>query len=236
MENLENQTEYSNWREYKLSQYPTNNEKLLVTSKKGKLWIVGLDGTKTEVIGVPPVAYAGQGGLGDIILHPNFTQNRFIYFSYIEKDKINPTLKGAVVARAILEDYENPRLRNTEIIWEQVPKLASSGHYSHRILFGPQGSKHEGKLFTTSGDRQIDALAQKFDTSMGKLIRINADGTFPKDNPFQDKGELAKSFWTLGHRNALGIAFDKNGNLWSHEMGPRHGDELNLIKGGMNYG
>ena len=213
-----------------------NEKELLVTSKTGKLWVVSVEGNKSEVSGVPKVAYGGQGGLGDVILHPNFTENQLIYFSYIKFDDASRALRGAVVASALFENSPVPRLKNIELIWEQSPKLSSLGHYSHRLVFGPVESKHHGKLFITSGDRQDKAAAQDLKSSLGKVIRINHDGTVPNDNPFQEYGELAKSFWTLGHRNALGIAFDSQGNLWAHEMGPKHGDELNLIEAGKNYG
>jgi glucose/arabinose dehydrogenase len=91
-------------------------------------------------------------------------------------------------------------------------------------------------LFITSGDRQKQDPAQDFDAALGKVIRLHDDGTVPSDNPWQDQGDLAKTFWTMGHRNLLGIAFDGAGRLWTHEMGPRHGDELNLIEPGGNYG
>ena len=118
-----------------------------------------------------------------------------------------------------------------EVIWRQTPKVSGSGHYSHRMAFSP-----DGKLFITSGDRQKKEPAQDWSQNLGKVIRINADGTVPADNPFQDRGPIAKTFWSLGHRNLLGIAFDDRGRLWTHEMGPRHGDELNLTVGGDNYG
>jgi len=213
-----------------------NEKELLVTSKTGKLWVVSVEGNKSEVSGVPKVAYGGQGGLGDVILHPNFKENQLIYFSYIKFDDASRALRGAVVASALFENSPVPRLKNIELIWEQSPKLSSLGHYSHRLVFGPVESKHHGKLFITSGDRQDKAAAQDLKSSLGKVIRINHDGTVPNDNPFQEHGELAKTFWTLGHRNALGIAFDSQGNLWAHEMGPKHGDELNLIEAGKNYG
>jgi len=109
--------------------------------------------------------------------------------------------------------------------------MPGQGHYSHRIAFG-----EDGMLFITSGDRQKQFPAQTFDMGLGKIIRLNNDGSVPDDNPWQNQGELARTYWSTGHRNLLGIAFDSEGRLWAHEMGPRHGDELNLIKRGENYG
>jgi glucose/arabinose dehydrogenase len=208
---------------------PSGN--LLVTERTGSLLLVNLDDkTKVAVKGLPKSAYGGQGGLGDVVLHPNYKDNHWVYLSYAEQDRFGK--KGAVVARAQLHFASaNPALENLEVIWRQQPKVKGSGHYSHRLAFSP-----DEYLFITSGDRQLQAPAQSFDQNLGKVIRINADGSVPPDNPFQDKGELAKTFWSLGHRNQLGIAFDRHGQLWTHEMGPRHGDEFNLTIGGENYG
>ena len=207
------------------------NGNLLVTEKAGNLLIFNPnDRSKVSVEGLPEVAYGGQGGMGDIVLHPQFQKNNWIYLSYAEKDSAGN--RGAVVARAKLNPASTkPKLENFEVIWRQSPKVSGAGHYSHKLAFSP-----DGHLFITSGDRQKLTPAQSWDQNLGKVIRLNADGSVPKDNPFQDKGELAKTFWSLGHRNILGISFDKQGKLWTHEMGPRHGDELNLTIGGDNYG
>lgn len=203
---------------------------MLVTTKPGKLFHVTQDGKKSEVAGMWEVAYAGQGGLGDVVLHPDFRNNRLVYISYAE-----PASGGraaAAVVRARLETKGGQlRLTNREKIWTQKPAVYGGGHYSHRIAFGPGG-----KLFITAGDRQKLTPAQDLDQALGKIIRLNDDGSVPPDNPWQDRGELAKTYWSMGHRNMLGIAFDAQGRLWVHEMGPRHGDELNLIQKGKNYG
>ena len=204
---------------------------LLVTEKRGVLWHVAKDGSKTEVQGMWEVAYGGQGGLGDVVLHPDFEHNSWVYLSYAEYGE-NSGTRGAVVVRAKLDLDNRPlKLEAVEKLWVQEPKVTGKGHYSHRIAFGP-----DGKMFITSGERQKFDPAQRFDGNLGKVLRLNDDGTVPTDNPWQDRGETARQFWTMGHRNMLGIAFDAAGRLWVHEMGPRHGDELNLIVAGKNYG
>ena len=211
-----------------------DDKNLLVSTKSGRLWLVNTNGEQSLVTGVPKVFAGGQGGLGDVVLHPNFKQNKLIYFSYIDSEDAGKTRYASVV-RATLERSDSAYLKNFETIWRQTP-ARSQGHFSHRLAFGLDGTQYAGKIFITSGDRQELTPAQKWDTALGKVIRLNDDGTIPTDNPFQDKGDLAKTFWTVGHRNALGIAFDKNGQLWAHEMGPKHGDEFNLIVAGANYG
>ena len=204
---------------------------MLVTTKPGKVFHVTQDGQKTEVEGIWKVAYGGQGGLGDVVLHPDFAENNYVYISNAETLDKGSTF-GAVVSRAKFDrSGSTPKLTDIKKIWTQEPKTSGRGHYSHRIAFGP-----DGKLYITSGDRQKQRPAQNLDQALGKIIRLNDDGTVPDDNPWQDKGELAKTYWSMGHRNLLGIDFDSEGRLWTHEMGPRHGDELNLIVKGDNYG
>lgn len=204
---------------------------MLVTTKPGNLYLTTQDGEKTEVQNMWEVAYGGQGGLGDVVLHPDFANNNLVYISYAEASE-DGSAYGAVVARAKLERADGtPELTNIEKIWTQVPKTTGRGHYSHRIAFGP-----DGYLFITSGDRQKLQPAQEMDKALGKVIRLNDDGSVPPDNPWQNEGDLAKTFWSMGHRNLLGIHFDADGRLWTHEMGPRHGDELNLVQKGANYG
>jgi len=212
-----------------------NSDNLLVTTKSGKLWLINTSGEQSLVSGVPNVFAGGQGGLGDVVLHPNYKKNKLVYVSYINSDDAGRTRYASVI-RGTLENLDKPQLKNIETIWTQTPAQSGKGHFSQRIAFGLDGTQHAGKMFITSGDRQEQTPAQKWDMALGKIIRLNEDGTIPTDNPFQDKGDLAKTFWTVGHRNALGIAFAKDGQLWAHEMGPRHGDELNLIAAGENYG
>lgn len=202
--------------------------RLLVTERRGNLLIVTQDGAKTEVAGAPKVSYGGQGGFGDVVLHPRFAENGFVYLSYAEPGAGGQS--GAAVARAKL-DPDKPRLSGLEIIWRQQPKANGKGHFGHRMAFGP-----DGLLYITSGDRQLMKPAQQMNNNLGKIIRLNDDGSVPEGNPFQDDGRLAKTFWTVGQRNPLGMSFDAQGRLWSHEMGPAGGDELNLIQPGRNYG
>ena len=205
--------------------------RLLVTEKPGQLRLVNVaNGQVGTIAGVPSVTYGGQGGLGDVVPHPQFASNRLVYLSYAESGSGGA---GAVVARAQLTldaSGNGGSLTNLAVLWRQTPKVSGQGHYSHRIAFGA------GKLWITSGDRQKFDPAQDLNSNLGKVIRLNEDGSVPADNPFASQGGLAAQVWTYGHRNLLGIAFDAQGRLWTHEMGPAGGDELNLIERGDNYG
>ncbi|MEG3192003.1 PQQ-dependent sugar dehydrogenase [Lysobacter sp. D1-1-M9] len=205
--------------------------RLLVTEKQGALKLMQADGEAHEISGVPEVAYGGHGGLGDVVLHPRFARNRWVYLSYAEPGEGDT--RGAAVARARLDldDSGGGTLSDLEVLWRQVPKVSGRGHYGHRLAFGP-----DGDLWISSGDRQKFDPAQDMDSNLGKVIRLNADGSVPDDNPFADQGEVAAQVWSLGHRNILGMVFDGQGRLWAHEMGPAGGDELNLIERGDNYG
>ncbi|CAM9328845.1 PQQ-dependent sugar dehydrogenase [Acinetobacter bereziniae] len=204
--------------------------RLLITERRGKLKLYDPSSSQSiDILGVPPVAYGGQGGLGDIALHPDYKNNHQIYLSYAEKGNGG---YGAVVVRGELNLQEkNPQIRNIKRIWEQVPKVSGQGHYAHRMLFGK-----DGKLWISSGERQKFDPAQDMKSNLGKVIRLNDDGSVVADNPFTQQGEIAKQVWSLGHRNPLGIAFDHKDQLWVVEMGPKGGDELNLIHKGENYG
>lgn len=206
--------------------------RLLITEKPGQLRLFNPTTKATgTVTGIPTVAYGGQGGLGDVILHPQFASNRYVYYSYAEAGA-NDT-RGAVVARAALtlDGNGGGSLGASQVLWRQSPKVTGTGHYSHRLMFD-----RSGKLWVTSGDRQKIDPAQDMSGHLGKLIRLNDDGTAPADNPFANQGGVAADVWSLGHRNPLGIAMDANGRIWTHEMGPAHGDEVNLIERGANYG
>jgi glucose/arabinose dehydrogenase len=208
--------------------------RLLITEKPGQLRLFDPAGRTTgEVTGLPAVDHGGQGGLGDVVLHPGFADNALVYLSYAEAADGDPELRGAAVARArlSLDDSGGGALSELEVIWRQVPKMSGRGHYGHRIAFGP-----DGLLWISSGDRQAFDPAQDMASNLGKILRLNDDGSAPPDNPFADQGGVAAEVWSLGHRNPLGIAFDGEGRLWNHEMGPKDGDELNLVVRGENYG
>lgn len=205
----------------------------LVTEKAGTLWLLDKSQQKRfAVTGTPDVTARGQGGLGDVIVHPDFKTNSTIYISYIERDPKDDPYSGAVIERATLTISDSgANLSDRELIWHQSPKVTGNGHYSHRMVISP-----DGYLFITSGDRRKFTPAQNMAMNLGKILRLNADGSVPQDNPFYGNGSVTEQIWTLGHRNPLGIDFDEQGNLWSHEMGPRHGDELNVIEKARNYG
>ncbi|HEU4778920.1 MAG TPA: PQQ-dependent sugar dehydrogenase, partial [Steroidobacteraceae bacterium] len=206
--------------------------RLLVTEKKGALKLLNVE-TKGvgDISGVPDVAYGGQGGFGDVILHPSFATNSFVYVSYSEGG--DGGTNGAAVARArlALDDKGGGSLQNFTVIWRQVPKVDSRGHWGHRLVFGP-----DGKLWISSGERQKFTPSQDMKSNLGKILRLNDDGSVPKDNPFYAQGGVTAQIWSLGHRNPLGLAFAPDGKLYEHEMGPRDGDELNVIEKGANYG
>ncbi|APE06659.1 glucose dehydrogenase [Alteromonas sp. RW2A1] len=205
----------------------------LVTEKPGTMWLLDKNQQKRfSVSNVPSVTARGQGGLGDVIIHPEFATNSTIYVSYVERDPKDDKFSGAVIERATLTITDKgASLSNRELIWRQSPKVTGNGHYSHRMAISP-----DGYLFISSGERQKFTPAQNMAMNLGKIVRLNDDGSVPEDNPFYGNGSVTEQIWTLGHRNPLGIDFDAEGNLWAHEMGPRHGDELNIIERGRNYG
>lgn len=206
--------------------------RLLVTEKSGHLRLVTQDGKISSPIqNTPKVDYRGQGGLGDVILHPQFSENGMIYLSYAEAG--DKGKRGAAVMRAklALDDSGSGALNDKEVVWRQFPKVTGSGHYGHRLVFDAAGY-----LYISSGERQKFDPAQDMQGNLGKIIRLHDDGSVPTDNPFFDAGGVTAQIWSLGHRNPLGMAFDEQGRLWNTEMGPLHGDELNLVKPGKNYG
>ena len=215
------------------------DDQILVTEKKGRLLLVDNQGNKRSVSGLPDVDYGGQGGLGDVALHPDFLNNGMVYLSYVES--ATDGTRGAVVGRGRIDiDARRPTISDFEVIWRQYPKMLGYGHYGHRMLLDNQGM-----LWITSGDRQKFSPAQDMQSNVGKVLRLLDNGSAPSDNPFAtyrtdnplvDRIGVYDQIWSLGHRNPLGIANDTQGQLWVIEMGPLDGDELNLIHKGRNYG
>lgn len=205
----------------------------LVSEKGGVLWLLNKSGKKLFAVeNTPSIELQGQGGLGDVIVHPDFVNNGLVFISYVERDPKDDRFNGAVVERAKLTiNKKDAKLSNRKIIWRQSPKVTGNGHYAHRLAVSPTGH-----LFITSGERQKFSPAQNMAMNLGKVVRINIDGSIPQDNPFGENGPVTNQIWTLGHRNPLGIDFDAQGKLWVHEMGPKGGDELNLIERARNYG
>jgi glucose/arabinose dehydrogenase len=225
--------------------------RLLITEKPGRLRIFADGALSAPIQNVPAVAYSGkqneQGGLLDVAVDPQFEQNRHIYLSYSEQAQQTPAksdtndprfgkldvtdnrLLGGAVMRATLDAN---RLTDTQVIWRQEPKTIARGHFGHRLVFG-----RDGTLFITSGDRMRFDPAQNLESNLGKVVRINRDGSIPKDNPFVGKSGAREDVWSLGHRNMLAAAIHPvSGALWVAEMGPLGGDELNVIERGGDYG
>jgi glucose/arabinose dehydrogenase len=202
--------------------------RLLVTEKAGTIQLITQDGQKTEVAGAPEVDYFFQGGLGDIVLDPDFANNNVVYISYVEAGA-NET-RGVAVAKGTL-NLNAPAVENLEVIWHAFPKVDGGLHFSNRIAFDD-----EGYLYISSGERNKYDPAQDLNATLGKIVRLNKDGTPAAGNPFASQGGVAAEVWSYGHRNPLGIAFDNDGQLWNVEMAPRGGDELNRVLVGENYG
>jgi glucose/arabinose dehydrogenase len=209
-------------------------QQALITERSGRLVLWTREANASAVVavaGVPQVDHGGQGGLGDVVAHPDFARNRMVYLSWVEAGQGDT--RGAVVGRATLSAPGSPpSLEGLQVIWRQAPKVSGRGHFGHRIAFSPDG-RH---LFITNGDRQKFEPAQDPAQHLGKIVRLNADGSTPADNPWASQGGVAAQLWTTGHRNQLGLAFDGQGQLWQIEMGPQGGDEFNLIERGRNYG
>lgn len=205
--------------------------RMLVTEKAGEMILFDpKNGTKIPVAGIPPVDSEGQGALMDVVLAPDFAQNRTVYFSFSEAGQGG---KGVALATGAFHQASDgtTKLDSVKVIFRANPYVDGDGHYSGRIAFSPDGRY----LFFTNGERQKFDPAQDPRSTLGKVLRLNLDGTPAAGNPLAAKG-FHPAVWSYGHRNLLGIAFDKDGQLWEQEMGPKGGDEVNLIRPGLNYG
>lgn len=201
----------------------------LVTEKPGKLILLRPTGEALEVSGPPAVNAAGQNGLLDVALSPDFAASGRIYLTYSEPGEGG---SGPALARARLVEAEGAaRLEEVEVLWRQEPK-GGGGHPGAIVAFDPSGEH----LFLTVGDRQRMAPAQDPDQALGKVLRLTLDGAAAPGNPWEAEGGVRALLWSTGHRNPYGLAFAPDGRLWSHEMGPQGGDELNLVERGANYG
>jgi len=200
----------------------------LITERSGNLRRIGAGGElSAPLTGVPAVAARGQGGLLDVVLAPDFASSRRIYLSYAEPG--NGSNAGTSVAVATLGDAG---LDAVEVIYRQEPKVNAENHFGSRIVFDGQGH-----LFISQGDRTMRPFAQDLDKLQGKLVRLNLDGSVPRDNPFVGQAGARPEIWSYGHRNMQGMALDpRTGKLWQSEHGPRGGDEINLPQPGRNYG
>ncbi len=209
--------------------------KMLVTEKAGRLRVVSADGKQLSapVAGLPAVDARGQGGLLDVALDPAFARNQLIYWSYSEPK--DGGMNNTAVARGRLVDGAEPKVENVQVIFHQSPSMVSTLHFGSRLVF-----HRDGTLFITVGDRSITEgrmQAQRMDGLIGKVIRINTDGTIPKDNPFVGKEGARPEIWSFGHRNVQAAALHPtSGELWEVEHGTRGGDEVNIARKGKDYG
>lgn len=203
---------------------------MLVGERPGRLRRVAADGRLSEPFeGLPKIKAQRQGGLLDLLLEPRSDGAQRLYFCFSEPGEQGTS--GTAVARARI-DPEGRRLYDLEVIWRQTPKRDAGIHFGCRLVWAA-----DGRLFVTLGDRGDREQAQRLDNTLGKVVRIEPDGRIPPDNPFQARGGVAREIWSYGHRNIQGAVLDpRSGMLWTHEHGPRGGDEVNLTRAGHNYG
>lgn len=209
---------------------------LLITEKGGTAkYFNPATGQAWPVNGLPTVAYGGQGGLGDVVFAPDYATSGMVYLSWAQAVVPEAGANGprrAVAARGQLACAAGAcQITGLTEIWHQEPAVTSAGHFSHKLMFSPDGRY----LFIGSGERMQGDPAQDLNTNLGKVLRLNPDGTPAEGNPFADRGGVAAQVWSYGHRN-LQLAFAPDGRLWELEHGPRGGDEINLVEPGNNYG
>ena len=208
--------------------------RLLVTERPGRLRLVtiaasGAGTVSAAIAGVPAVAFGGQGGLLDVALDPAFASNARVYLSFAEAGSGGPAL--AVARGTLVADGAGARLDAVSVIWRATPRSTDTRHFGGRMAFAPDGT-----LYVTSGERHQGAPAQDLGGTLGKIVRINPDGTIPAGNPFAATAGARAEIWSRGHRNPYGLVFARDGRLFESEMGPDGGDEFNLIAAGGNYG
>ena len=202
----------------------------LITERPGRLRLLDKDGKLTEVAAVPEVAAAGQGGLLDLILAPDFEKSRRIYFTFAEPRGV---VNGTAVAHARLAgEAGKARLENVTVIFRMEPGRGGGFHFGSRLAFA-----RDGNLFVTLGERNAMQPSQDLTGHLGKVVRIAPDGSVPKDNPFVKREDARPEIWSYGHRNPQGAAIHPaSGKLWINEHGARGGDEINIPEAGKNYG
>ncbi len=203
---------------------------LLITERPGRLRLMDAQGALSAPLnGVPQVYAQGQGGLLDVVLSPDFAQDRWVYLAYAEAGEGGQA--GTAVGRGRLA-ADNSGLEDFAVIFRQQPKLSSGAHFGGRLVFDG-----DGYLFITLGDNNQRPTAQDLDKLQGKVVRLHADGRVPADNPFVGQAGARQEIWSYGHRNPQGAALNpQTGQLWTHEHGPRGGDEINIPLAGKNYG
>ncbi|HEX6959366.1 MAG TPA: PQQ-dependent sugar dehydrogenase [Ferrovibrio sp.] len=216
------------------------NDRLLVTERPGRMRVIGKDGKLSAPLkNVPEVFHSGQGGLLDVILDPDFATNRTIYFTYAEpgpetERESGPDTgardgAGTALARARFAETE---LQDVEVLFRQQPKLTGGNHFGSRVVVGS-----DGKLWLGMGERFRFDPAQDLSNDLGKIVRLNKDGSIPPDNPFVDQEGARPEIWSYGHRNIQGLAVNPmTGVVWESEHGAKGGDEINIPEKGRNYG
>ncbi|WP_374302938.1 PQQ-dependent sugar dehydrogenase [Ferrovibrio sp.] len=209
--------------------------RLLVTERPGRMRVVGKDGRVAPPLeNLPPVFASGQGGLLDVTLDPDFAANRMLYFTYAEPGD-GPERGGAGTALASAR-FAGTRLEDVKVLFRQQPKLSGGLHFGSRVVVGP-----DDKLWLGLGERYRRDEAQNLNVHLGKVIRLNKDGSVPADNPFVGRNDARPEIWSYGHRNIQGMARHpqtgpQSGRVWLHEHGARGGDEINIPERGRNYG
>jgi aldose sugar dehydrogenase len=208
--------------------------RMLVTERPGRLRVVSKTGTLSPpVAGLPAMDARGQGGLLDVVLDPRYASNRLVYLAIAEAGEKG--MNHTAVLRGKFVDGPTPKLENVQVIFRQTPSLDSTLHFGCRLVFG-----RDGKLFIAMGDRSIPEgrmQAQRMDGLLGKIVRLNPDGSIPKDNPFVGRAGVRPEIWSLGHRNIQSAALHpRTGELWEVEHGTRGGDEINIARKGKDYG